>query len=110
MKRQDSMQNVIRTSRGLDLFLHEAAQNFEVFSNIQEWNLKTKTYNGWCPFQGLSNGTTLIIINPIWPDGTFKGRDQWEWIGLWKVAIDRHLFLIVVILVIYFFNLAAIFE
>jgi hypothetical protein len=34
--RQDSMQTVIRTSRRLDLFLHEAAQNFEVFSNIQD--------------------------------------------------------------------------
>jgi hypothetical protein len=29
--RQDSMQTVIRTSRRLDSFLHEAAQNFEVF-------------------------------------------------------------------------------
>jgi hypothetical protein len=34
--RQDSMQTVIRTSRRLDSFLQEAAQNFEVFSNIQE--------------------------------------------------------------------------
>jgi len=34
--RQDSMQTVIRTSRRLDSFLHEAAQNFEVFSNIQD--------------------------------------------------------------------------
>jgi hypothetical protein len=34
--RQDSMQTMIRTSRRLDSFLHEAAQNFEVFSNIQE--------------------------------------------------------------------------
>jgi hypothetical protein len=34
--RQDSLQTVIRTSRRLDSFLHEAAQNFEVFSNIQE--------------------------------------------------------------------------
>ncbi len=33
--RQDSMQTVIRTSRRLDIFLHEVAQNFEVFSNIQ---------------------------------------------------------------------------
>jgi hypothetical protein len=39
--RQDSMQTVIRTSRRLDIFLLEVAQNFEVFSNIQ----------------GLSNGT-----------------------------------------------------
>ncbi len=30
-----SMQTVIRTSRTVDSFLHEAAQNFEVFSNIQ---------------------------------------------------------------------------
>jgi hypothetical protein len=36
--RQDSLQTVIWTSRRLDSFLHEAAQNFEVFSNIQEWN------------------------------------------------------------------------
>ncbi len=35
--RQDSIQTVIRTRRRLDSFLHEEAQNFEVFSNIQEW-------------------------------------------------------------------------
>jgi hypothetical protein len=34
--RQDSMQIVIQTSRRLDSFLHEAAQNFEVFSTMQE--------------------------------------------------------------------------
>jgi hypothetical protein len=34
--RQDSMQTVIRTSRRLDSFLHEVAQNFEVFSNFKE--------------------------------------------------------------------------
>jgi hypothetical protein len=33
--REDSIQTVIRTSRRLDSFLYEAAQNFEVFSNIQ---------------------------------------------------------------------------
>ncbi len=38
---------------GLEAILHEAAQNFEVFS---------KTYCGWCPFPGLSNGTTLMQI------------------------------------------------
>jgi hypothetical protein len=36
IERQDSMQTVIRTSRRVDSFLHEAAQNFEVFSNIQQ--------------------------------------------------------------------------
>jgi hypothetical protein len=34
--RQDSIQTMIRTSRRSNSFLHEAAQNFEVFSNIQE--------------------------------------------------------------------------
>jgi hypothetical protein len=34
--RQDSMQTVIQTSRRLDSFLHEAAENFELFSNIQD--------------------------------------------------------------------------
>ncbi len=43
IRRQDSMQNMIRISRRLHSFLHEAAQNFEVNSSIQ----------------GLSNGTTL---------------------------------------------------
>jgi hypothetical protein len=34
--RKDSIQTMIRTSRRVDLFLYEAAQNFEVFSNIQK--------------------------------------------------------------------------
>jgi hypothetical protein len=34
--RQDSMQTVIQTSRRLDSFLQEAAQNFELFLSIQE--------------------------------------------------------------------------
>jgi hypothetical protein len=33
--RKDSVQTVIRTSRRLNSFLYEAAQNFEVVSNIQ---------------------------------------------------------------------------
>ncbi len=40
----------------------------------------------------------------------FKGRDQWEWIGLWKVAIDQHLVRIVVIDIHFYFYLAAILE
>jgi hypothetical protein len=43
-------------------------------------------------------------------DPAIKGIDQREWIGLWKVAIDRHLFRIVVIEVLLLFNLAAILE
>jgi hypothetical protein len=42
--RKDSKQTVILTSRRLDSFLYEAAQNFEllVFTNIQGQNLKIK--------------------------------------------------------------------
>jgi hypothetical protein len=36
--RKDSIHTVIRTSRRLDSFLYEAAQNFEVFSNIPNQN------------------------------------------------------------------------
>ncbi len=44
--RQDSMQPVIRTSRRSDSFLHKAAQNFEVVSNIQRTEIKkSKTYS-----------------------------------------------------------------
>jgi hypothetical protein len=34
--RKDSKQTVTPTSRRLDSFLYEAAQNFELFSNIQD--------------------------------------------------------------------------
>jgi hypothetical protein len=37
--RFDQMQTVIRTSRRLVSFLHEAAQNFELLSNIQDQKL-----------------------------------------------------------------------
>jgi hypothetical protein len=40
--RQDSMQTVILTSRKLESFLHEAAQNCELLSNIQDQKLKIK--------------------------------------------------------------------
>jgi hypothetical protein len=36
--RKDSQQTVIPTSRRLDLFLYEAAQDFELCSNIQDQN------------------------------------------------------------------------
>jgi hypothetical protein len=44
--RQDSMQTVILTSRRLESFLHEAAQNFELFSKFKIKNKKIKTYSG----------------------------------------------------------------
>jgi hypothetical protein len=40
--KQGFMQTVNRTSRRLDSFLHEAAQNFELLSNIQDQKLKIK--------------------------------------------------------------------
>jgi hypothetical protein len=40
--KQGSMQTVNRTSRRLDSFLHEAAQNFELLANIQDQKLKIK--------------------------------------------------------------------
>ena len=48
---KDSIQTVCRRSWRLYSFLHEAAQNFELLSNIQD-----KKY------QGLSNATTLMQI------------------------------------------------
>jgi hypothetical protein len=38
--RKDSKQTVIPTSMRLDSFLYEAAQNFELFSNIKDLNKK----------------------------------------------------------------------
>jgi hypothetical protein len=63
-------------------------------------NYKQSGSFSWCKL-------SLLIQSHIL---TFKGRDQWEWIGLWKVAIDRHLVRNVVIDVLYYFNLAAILE
>jgi hypothetical protein len=40
--KQGFMQTLNRTSRRLDSFLHEAAQNFELLSNIQDKKLKIK--------------------------------------------------------------------
>jgi hypothetical protein len=37
-----SMQTVIQTNRRLDSILHEAAQNFELLSNIQDQKSKIK--------------------------------------------------------------------
>jgi hypothetical protein len=40
--RKDSKQTLIPTSRRLHSFLYEAAQNFDLFSNIQDQNKKIK--------------------------------------------------------------------
>jgi hypothetical protein len=67
------MQNVIRTSRRLDSFLHEAAQNFEVFSNIQECNKKIKKLKRLMSFSRLIH---LSNVDPMWPDDTLKDHNN----------------------------------
>ncbi len=52
-RRPERIQTVCWRSRRLELFLFEAAQNFEIFSYIQNKITKSKTYSGWCPDQGL---------------------------------------------------------
>jgi hypothetical protein len=45
IERQDSMQPAIQTSRRLDSFLHEAAQNLKSFQIFSRVKLKSKTYS-----------------------------------------------------------------
>ena len=66
-----SSSSIIRTSRRLDSFLHEAAQNFEVFSNIQKWNKKIKNLQRLMSFSRPIQ-RYHFHVDPIWPDGTFK--------------------------------------
>jgi hypothetical protein len=62
MERKDSIQAVCWRIRRLEAFLYLAAQNFDLFSKIQDQNLQKKTYRGWYPFLGLSYDTTLMQI------------------------------------------------
>jgi hypothetical protein len=66
--RQDSMQTVIQTSRRLDSFLHEAAQNFDVFPRVKLKNQKPIALTSFSrPIQWYHSHVDLI-----WPDDTFK--------------------------------------
>jgi hypothetical protein len=49
------------------VFLYEAAQNFELFSNIQDQNSKSKTYSGGWYGVPLSSRSNLAGLY-----GTFK--------------------------------------
>ncbi len=63
------MQTVIQTSRRLDSFLHEAAQNFEVFSNIFKSEIKKSKP---IAVDVLFNAYPMWYhshVDPIWPDG-----------------------------------------
>jgi hypothetical protein len=62
-------------SRRLDSFLHEAAQNFEVFSRFKSEIIKSKN------LERLMSFTRPIQwyhshVDPIWPDGTFKKHEK----------------------------------
>ncbi len=48
--------------RRLDSFLHKTVRTLNSNQIFKIKNKKYKTYSGWCPFQGLSNGTTLMQI------------------------------------------------
>jgi len=76
-RRKDSTQTVIRTSRRLDSFLYEAAQNFEVVSNIFKYSeLKLKNPKPIAVdvlFKAYSIYWYHSRADPMWPDGTFKG-------------------------------------
>ncbi len=49
-------------------------------------NKKSKTYSGWFPFQGLSNGTTSHA-DPIWLDGTTKETISKRIYGSWFLVL-----------------------
>ncbi len=55
------MHIVIQTSRRLDSFLHAAAQNFELLSNIKDKKKQPIAVD--VLFQGLSNGTLSCRSN-----------------------------------------------
>ncbi len=61
--RVEHMQTVIRTSRRIrGLFAWSGSELGSCFKYSALKLKKSKTYSGWCPFQGLSNGTTLMQI------------------------------------------------
>ncbi len=62
---------VRRRSRRLDEFLYEAAQNFEVFSNIQDQNLKIKNLQ-WLMSLSRPIQRCHSHVDLIWLDDTFK--------------------------------------
>ncbi len=65
----EHMQTVIQTSRRLYSFLHEAVQNFELLSNIQDQKYKIKnTY--WLMSFSRPIQSYHSHADPIWPDGT----------------------------------------
>ncbi len=57
--------NLTRVSLKVGVWIHfcmKRLRSFKSFQIIMSHIKKSKTYSGWCPFQGLSNGTTLMKI------------------------------------------------
>ncbi len=62
ISRFEHMQIVIRRSRKIrDLFAW-SGWTLKLFQIFRTEIIKSKTCSGWCPFQGLSNGTTLMQV------------------------------------------------
>ncbi len=59
------MQTVIQTSRKFNSCM-KRLRTLNSYHIFKIKNKKLKTYSGWRPFQGLSNGTTLIQIQSGW--------------------------------------------
>ncbi len=72
--RFEHTQTVIQTSRRLDSFLHEAAQNFELITNIQDQKLKIKNLKRLMSFSRPIQWYHSHA-DPIWPDGIFKHKN-----------------------------------
>ncbi len=49
-------------AEGLDSFCMKHLRTFKSFQIFKSEFIKSKLYSGWCPFQGLSNGTTFMLI------------------------------------------------
>jgi hypothetical protein len=70
------MQTVIQTSRRMDSFLHETAQNFELLSNIQDQIKQIKKPIAVDVLFKAYPMVPLSCIDPIWSDGTFNNAQR----------------------------------
>jgi hypothetical protein len=60
--RKDSTQTVFRKSWRLEAFYLKRLRTVKSFDIFKIKIKKSKTFSGSCPYQGLSDGTTLIRI------------------------------------------------
>ncbi len=63
MRLLQPIQPVIPTSRRIRcIFIWSGSELWSLFKNSRSKLKKSKTYSSWCPFPGLSDGTTLMLI------------------------------------------------